>query len=303
MKLSISNIFLGFVFVCAAVLITYGGYRLFMRSAKPKVNSVALKLYGVRKHDQEVLKTGTAEPKNIAISLKRYSSQNLPGAEEYIKYYLKDKRQEVATAALEASGAFKWADLDQFETALQSGDFEIQKAALRGLAKRPAPDRVRIIRKFLEQNQASKDAQFRSLSALYRSVIDEQEKEDVKLQLLGLATNSDPEMQKSIYLELFELRPRDSQLAQLAESILQQTKDDVLAAKALRYLLHDSSPGFPSRFSKLPMRKGRVYQMTVVDFLQAHCPEGWEHVAAQVTSSEPHPHVLEAVSALEPKCR
>lgn len=302
MKLRSSKTLISLAFCAGVIVIGVGFFQYYSRQADQKPQSVALKLYGVRKHDQAVLSSGTAEAKEIAISLKRYSSQNLPGSEDYIKYYIKDAREEVAVAALMASGAFKWADLDMFANALKEGSIEAQKAALEGLAKRPAADRSALVENYL-RSAKSEELQLQALITLAKMAILEEEKVRLKSRILSFVAKKPADLKLTAYKAVFALYPRDPQMVVQAESILENGKFTQLIGPALRYIQHEPSEHAMAMFSRLNLPDDHETQMVALDFIRQNCPVGWRTVLTRIQRAAANPRIMEESGKLATICK
>ncbi len=249
-----------------------------LNDLKAKEQRTQEELQRVREADLEMILKADVDTKELSKSLKRYSSQNLAGAEEYIQHYIDDPRAEIRAAALEASGAFDWANLQLFEQALIAGG-DAQRSALVGLQKRPSGERLELLKS--HRKSISDINQFEYLMAIYKMEPDPEHKAVLLKSLLKLATKN-----KADLIELFNLPVKDEALLLKAKEELINTGYEELATACLVYLSNYEPSWISENIFNIPFHESISFQANLVDYLRENCPANWELMVNELKKSK-----------------
>ncbi len=272
------------------------------RTLSEEPAKASAELQRVQQADLQALKKGDqSQAEAIALALRRYTSQSPPEAEEFIKKYLLSENYKIQAAALEAAGAYSWADIELLAQALQSNKQEVRLAALRGLAKRSEKKRELLVENFLGQSNLNDEEWFAAKFAQLKLAREENMRIEIKKPLLSRAKLASSLVRETVYPELFTLLPDDDELKTVARDLLQNKRElesAVLNQRALQYLAAYDEQWLTQQLSDLNLEGDEALQIAVIDFLASHCPPYLDtlekKLVAQVASKNVSEYLLRA---------
>lgn len=297
---------MGVLFVAGALLVGKTIFNIYQKNnLVSNDGAVSAELKRVRESDLKVLRGETEESEaQVASSLARYTSQDVPEAELMIQKYLVSDSELIRSSAIEASGAYQWADIKLFSDALNSEIENTRLAALRGLSKRSDSSRIELVENFIkEKNLTDKEWLFSRLT-LIRLKSEPAEKKALQVEILAHLKKWPEEVQTQAYLGLFRVFPRDKEMIAVAQAQIQKTESAV-AVNAFQYLASFDSEWLKKNFSSLALRDDYTYQLILVDFMATHCPDGWQEKGVAIEAQPAAPDIVEYLrkAELSLKCK
>ncbi|MCB0350318.1 MAG: hypothetical protein KDD38_03985 [Bdellovibrionales bacterium] len=293
MKTKILYILAGFVFILGLALMGKAIYKISTRQTLVTEDGfVSAELREMRELDLQALKgLRPVTEDQLTKSLARYTTQNLPESEALIKKYIESDSLKVSAAALEASGAYEWADMQVYASALNSKNEELRLAALRGLAKRSDDARIFLVEKFMGVKPLTEKDWLFSRLTLLRLKSDPQDKKKIQAEVLSQLKNWQSELQAQALKGLLRAFPRDVDMSMVARAELIQPVSQV-GLQAFQYLAAFDQEWLKNNFSKLSMPNDYTYQLVIIDFMSKHCPKNWQVLSDAIRKSPYSPDVI-----------
>lgn len=299
-------LFLGIVFAVGAVLVGRSIYKITHRQKLVTDDGlISEQLKKVREQDLDALKEEKGSESEIAKSLLRFTSQNLPESEEMIKKYLESDSEKLKAAAIEASGAFPWASVKNFAEAMNSKSKELRLAALRGMAKRPDAERILLVEKHGDKSSLSDEEWFYTQLTFMRMTPDTSKKAAILSGVLGRLPEWSEDLQSAARRELYRAMPRVDELKVMARDELSRGNVTKSATQALQYLSAFDREKLKEDFASLPLRDDYVYQLAMIDFMALACPKDWSVVSGRLRERPNAPDIVRHLDEadLGVKCR
>ena len=304
-------VIIALLFVAGTALLSRSLYKIYNRKNLVTPDGmVAAELKRVREEDLATLKNENSDEQSKIESLLRYTSQNLPETEALIKKYLSSQNQTIKSAALEASGAFEWADMKAFSEALNSSNKDARLSALRGISKRTDELRISLVIEHLgRQNSGQKildnDEIILTKMTLLKLHTLAPDKQKYKSDILASVENTSPEVRSSVYRDLFRSLPGDLDLVEKAYWELKNSQSDV-QTEALQYVIAYDKNNLQKNFSNLiEVANSYTYQLVLIDFIASQCPSGWSAVVEKLLANPASLDLVKHIddAELKIKCR
>jgi hypothetical protein len=193
--------------------------------------------------DGKLLLENSKNEEEVIKVLRRYSLEGLPESKKLIGQYLRDPRVAVQAAAVEASGSLNGHPYSKdIEAALHSENAVLRVAAVRALVRGPSRDTADRLRALAGSSETSESVRFLAMMGVYRLSSDESEKTELMKEILARPP-ADVALRSEIYVDLFNMRPKDLSLVQLAELEVRRPTDAASVARAKIYLRDNSVLG------------------------------------------------------------
>lgn len=210
------------LFITAVIFIAYG----FLPIKKNPSNILTDKdrqaqRLQVEKEDDQILSTQDNQTgEQVAKSLERYTAQGLPNSIEYILTSLDSNDTQIRAAAIEAAGAYAWASINIFKSAINSGSSTERLAALKGMAKRPDPQRKELLKRSMNDSSFSLYERLTAYMSLARSDSGGEDKEKMFSYIIKQLDNLSEEQAIEFQLDLISYGPDSYVVIQHVRDVL-----------------------------------------------------------------------------------
>ncbi len=305
MSSKISNALISILFFSGLVLVGNSLYKMYFQQKNTKAAPASVvELKKMQAHDFKTLNSSDATDEQIIAALRRYTVQNLPESENFIKKHSLNADVKVKAAALEASGAYAWATAESFRAALMSESQVLQEAAISGLGKRSDSDRLKLLQEYLENKKLIHDRWLSAKITEHKLVRDQNSKDVILKEILKRVIKASTQQQMKVYGELFMIAPNQMDLIAEARAVIISNPNDDLAGAAFRYSSAFDQAWLQEKLIDLNVRKNYNFQMAVLDFLFANCPNHWESIENKIRSNSASSIVLSRLTTnpLKVKC-